>query len=423
MFKRSQTRCALALPTLLLLAQSCSSTSPAAATASAAPSSAAASCTTPLTVDPYDGFHIGVPDGWQLFTLNNTIVVSSDSTATEEAVVLPALMTAAMTPATFLTSALTILQTQVAASGGTLTYTAKSSGAQMPAGSLAIKSSQVSVVGQAHVEVLPFATAHGASVIALIAAWAPAPQYATDQSLLANIGACYGPQPGTLYQVVRDHVFTYAIPVGWQVTNEGQDTIDITDGKGATASFALTFAPPGSGVNSPQTMLSWAFDNIGVTIGKVLFSTQVPDQTLASGAVRGEEYVGFDGTLKDGSAIHGFVNVVSTISPGSPGGVIRLGVATIAGWNSVYAALVHIIGSIQHDITQDLQQWEHLSQQWQAFGQQVQGFDYALNGVDLVHDPTTGATFEAPYNAYNPSGPAGPGYYSPAGTKLQVQTP
>jgi hypothetical protein len=51
------------------------------------------------------------------------------------------------------------------------------------------------------------------------------------------------------------------------------------------------------------------------------------------------------------------------------------------------------------------------------------GFDYALTGVDLVHGPTTGATFEAPYNAYHPSGPAGPGYYSPAGTKLQVQTP
>jgi hypothetical protein len=408
---------------LLLLAQGCSSTSPAIATPSAAPSSAAASCTTPLTVDQYDGFHIGVPDGWQLFTLNNTIVVSSDLTATEEAVVLPALMTSALTPTAFLTSALNILQTQLAASGGTLTYTATSSGAQMPAGSLVIQSSQASVVGQAHVEVLPYPTAHGASVIALIAAWAPAPQYATDQSLLANIGACYGPQPGTLYQVVRDHVFTYAIPVGWQVTNEGQDTIDIADGKGATANFDLTFAPPGSGVNSAQTLLTWAFDKVGVTIGKVLFSTQVPDQTLSSGAVRGEEYVGFDGTLKGGSAIHGFVNVVSTISPGSAGGVIRLGVAPIGEWNSVYGALVHIIGSIQHDITQDLQQWVHLNQQWQAFGQQVQGFDYALNGVDLVHDPTTGATFEAPYNAYNPSGPAGPGYYSPAGTKLQVQTP
>ena len=376
-----------------------------------------------MTADPYDGFHIGVPDGWQLFTLNDTIVVSSDSPGTEEAVVLPALMTPALTPAAFLTSALNILQTQVAASGGTLTYTPTSSGAQMPAGSLAIQSSQVSLVGQAHVEILPFATAHGASVIALIAAFAPAPQYATDKALLANIGACYGPQPATLYQVMRDQVFTYAIPLGWQVTNESQDTIDIADGKGATASFALTFAPPGSGVTSAPTLLTWAFGKIGVTIDKVLFSTQTPDQTLSSGAVLGQEFVGFTGSLSGGSAIHGFVNVVSTISPGSAGGVIRLGVAPIAQWNSDYGALVHIIGSVQHDITQDLKQWEHLSRQWQAFGQQVQGFDYALNGVDLVHDPTTGATFEAPYNAYNPSGPAGPGYYSPAGTKLEVQTP
>ena len=92
-------------------------------------------------------------------------------------------------------------------------------------------------------------------------------------------------------------------------------------------------------------------------------------------------------------------------------------------WNSVNGALIHIVGSIQHDFTQDLKEWERLSQQWQAFGQQVQGFDYALTGVDLVNDPTTGATFEAPYATYTRSGPDGPGYYSPAGTKLQVQTP
>ena len=86
-------------------------------------------------------------------------------------------------------------------------------------------------------------------------------------------------------------------------------------------------------------------------------------------------------------------------------------------------ALIHIMGSIQHSFTQDLQQWERLSQEWQAFGQQVQGFDDALNGVDLVHDPVTGATFEAPYAAYSKTGPDGPGYYSKANTRLQVETP
>ena len=108
-----------------------------------------------------------------------------------------------------------------------------------------------------------------------------------------------------------------------------------------------------------------------------------------------------------------------------------------ARWNSVNGALIQIMSSIQHDFTQDLQQWHRIQQQWQTisrqwqdisrqektFNQNFQGFDDALNGVDLVHDPTTGDTFEAPYNAYSATGPDGPGYYSHAGNKLEIQTP
>jgi hypothetical protein len=95
------------------------------------------------------------------------------------------------------------------------------------------------------------------------------------------------------------------------------------------------------------------------------------------------------------------------------------------------------MSSIQHDFNQDLQQWHRIQQQWQTisrqwqdisqqgttFNQNFQGFDDALNGVDLVHDPTTGDTFQAPYNAYSATGPDGPGYYSNAGNRLDIQTP
>ena len=50
-------------------------------TSSAAPPP---TCTASVTSDPYDGFHIGVPDGWNLFTLDGTIVVSKDATGTEQ---------------------------------------------------------------------------------------------------------------------------------------------------------------------------------------------------------------------------------------------------------------------------------------------------------------------------------------------------
>lgn len=376
-----------------------------------------------LTSDPYDGFHIGVPDGWDLFTLNGMVFVSKSPNSTELAVVRPAIMSAGETPASFFDSALTILEQQVVVAGLTITHTSTSSGAQLPAATLSVQSAQGVLAGEARVEILPYATDHGSSIIALLASWAPEAQFSVESPLLTGIWACYGPEPGTLYQVVRDQVFTYAIPPGWQAKNETQDTIDITNGTDAVASFALTLAPLSSGVNSAPTLLTWAFGNIGLHIGAVQSSSRLPDQTLSSGAVMESENVEFTGTLNDGTAVHGLVSVVSTSGPGGTGGVIRLGVANANRWNALNGALIHMMGSIQHSITQDLQQWEQLSRQWQAFGQQVQGFDDALNSVDLVHDPTTGVTFEAPYSTFNKSGPEGPGYYSPAGTKLQIQTP
>lgn len=234
-------------------------------------------------------------------------------------------------------------------------------------------------------------------MVALIASWAPQGQFATDTSLLAGIGACYGPQQGTLYQVVKDQVFTYAIPIGWQTASETQDSIEIDKGTDAGASYNLLAALPlDSGVNSPQTFFTWASNKLGIQVGQIVGSSSSPNQTSSTGAVTGQGIVEFIGTLK-GQQIHGFAFLLTTSSPGfNTSGVLRLAFATTAMWNSLNGALIHIVGSIQHDFTQDLQEWERLSQQWQAFGQQVQGFDYALTGVDLVNDPTTGATFEAP---------------------------
>jgi len=279
------------------------------------------------------------------------------------------------------------------------------------------------MVGEALVVVLPEVTAHGSLVVALLASWAPASSFAGERATLAAIGACYGPQPGTLYQVMKDQVFTYAIPVGWTVTSEGQDSIEIADGKDASATYTLTLLPPGTGVDSPQSLLAYAFGKLGIHIAQMLATLHLPSRQVSNGGTEGQEYVEFTGTLKDGRAVHGLVYVLSETGSSTPSGVIRLGLATTSLWNSVNGALTHIVNSIQHNFTQDLQQWENLNRQQQAFNQQVQGFDYALNGVDLVHNPATGATFEAPYDTYRATGPDGPGYYDRANNKLQIETP
>jgi hypothetical protein len=394
------------------------------AVASTPPTAAVASgCTLPLTQDPYDGFHIGVPSGWDLFTHNGTIVVSRDSTATEESTVTPVLMTTGLTPAAVFSSSLSALQKEIAASGGTMTDTVTSSPDQLPTATLSLQAGQVTMTGQARVVVLPEPTAHGAFVVALLASWAPAARFAADSATLAAIGACYGPRPGTLYRVMKDQVFTYAIPVGWTVASEGQDSLAIADGNDASATYTLTLLPPGSGVDSPQSLLSYVFGKSGIHISQVLGSLQLPSKQVSNRITEGQEYVEFTGTLTDGRAIHGLVYVLSETGGSTPSGVIRLGIATTSLWNSVNGALTHIVNSIQHSFTQDLQQWENLNRQQQAFNQQVQGFDYALNGVDLVHDPTTGANFEAPYDTYRATGPDGPGYYDQANNKLQIDTP
>jgi hypothetical protein len=274
---------------------------------------------------------------------------------------------------------------------------------------------------------LPRTTAHSSSQVAFIADWAPVAKFATERATLARIGACYGPQAATLFRVAKDQVFTYAIPPGWTTRNEGQDNIEIADGNDAYVSYTLAATQAGSGVDSARSFLSWAFGRLGIKVTQVIGSVGSKDLL----------YEQFLATLSDGRSAHGLVNVVSSTGTGLPSGVIRLALASPARWNSVNGALIQIMSSIQHDFTQDLQQWHRIQQQWQTisrqwqdisqqgntFNQNFQGFDDALNGVDLVHDPTTGATFEAPYNAYSATGPDGPGYYSHAGNRLEIQTP
>ena len=380
-------------------------------------------CTLPLTQDPYAGFHIGVPAGWGVSTFDGTIVVNNDSTQNEQSVVYPVLGTTGLTEGSFFSQALDALGKQLAGSGVTMTPTITSTGDQSPTATLTLVAGTVTVVGEARVAELTDATAYGSLQYALLADWAPPAQFAADRATLAAIGSCYGPQPGALYQVMTDQVFRYAIPPDWSVLDESQDSITIGQGADEAASFLLTSLPPGSGVSSPEALLSFVLGRLNFHIDHLLKSERSADQPTASGAMQSIGKIEFTGTRPDGAVVHGKAIVVADIGGGNVSGSIRLASATTALWNSVNGALIHIRDSIQHSLGQDILQWERLNRQQTAFAQQVQGFDYALTGVDLVHDTSTGATFEAPYDAWNPSGPDGPGYYNRVNQKLEVQTP
>ena len=97
-------------------------------------------CSMSLTSDPYDGFHIGVPTGWDLSTLNGSIFVSRNRTSTEVAVVSPGRSCRMEKPPHRSLNSPGEYQAQVAGAGLTLTYALTSLGAQSPTASLSVQS-------------------------------------------------------------------------------------------------------------------------------------------------------------------------------------------------------------------------------------------------------------------------------------------
>jgi hypothetical protein len=395
------------------------------------------SCTIPLARDTYDGFHVGVPAGWDLSTLDGTVAVSKNPSGTDEAVIYPALLTKGVTQSKLFTAYMNRLKSLTDSAGNSMTYHVTSKAGQPPAASIAAHVGKLSITGHAQVRVLPNKTAHGTSLAAVTAYWAPTASFSGQKAQLNQVGACYGPQAGTLdliVQAVGDQPFTYAIPLGWKILGQGQDALEIADGTGAantaSATYLLTLVSSND-ANSPSTLQNYLFRNLAtinssltftqpLKVSRVLSAVHLPNQ-VSSGAVLGQEYVEFTGAI-GGKAVHGLVYILSDTGGGVTSGVMRLALTKTSAWNANNGVLIHVIGSIQHNFTQDLETWEHINQQWQQFDQNFQAFDDALNGVDLVEDPATGAQLEAPYESFNPNGPDGPGYYD-GSTPLKVITP
>ncbi len=101
----------------------------------------------------------------------------------------------------------------------------------------------------------------------------------------------------------------------------------------------------------------------------------------------------------------------------APSVVPGLGAATTSLWNSVNGGLIEMMGAVQHNFVQDLEDIQRLNQQWQAESAEEANFDDIINGQQVVEDPNTGQLFEAPYGADNPAGPDGGGYYRALGQR------
>ena len=365
-----------------------------------------ATCTDPVVTDRYDGFRVGVPSGWYLSSTGGLIVVSRDFTDQYEGFVQTAYVSRTQSPSVFLSKILGALAHRVSSASESLTFQLAGANATLTG-----HVGKVAIAGAASVSFRPVQGRFGSELGAVSGYWAPASQLAGERGLLASIGACYAPEAGTLFRFYKDPVYGYTLPPGWTVGHRTSDLLFLDDGPDASANYL--FVGPytsGQGVTDGQSLMTYVFRQLGLSIDTVLTTLSAPNQTSVTGATEQEFITQF--LCHVGSKpLVGVARVISSTGGGVTTGVLRVALATPQLWNSLNGALIWVMYGIQHDFTQDLLAIQQAQEQLAGFSRQVAGFDQALNGTDLVRDPATGIQYEAPYSDYQNTGPQGPGYY------------
>ncbi len=407
-----------ALAAITALAASCLTPSVLAASPSAASALAGTgACPLPPVQDIYDGFHVGVPAGWDLSTLGGEIAVGPSPSSPEGVLLYAALLTKSVTPAAVLSAFLSHEQGVLRQSGSVFNYQVQASTGGLPVASVAAEVGGVKLGGEASVRTVPVPTQLASAEALVSFAYGPRAQFAAEASTLNAVGRCYGPERATPFELFHQPPaapFSFIEPPGWHIGAEGQDDLSLDNAANtASATFDL-WGPFVPGVNisqpisTPSEAITYWFTKLGF---------QAPQVLSVIGGGASPEYMEFTATL-NGKAVHGLIYMETSTDGASTAGVFRLALADGPLWNSLNGALIEMAGSIQHDFTQDLQEIQAVNRQWQDFAGQVANFDDTLNDQQLVQDPSTGQLYEAPYSSYLPNGPQGPGYYLPNGQEL-----
>ncbi len=397
-----------------------------AAGAGAAPATSTAgsagACTDPVVHDTYDGFQVGVPEGWHLTSGSGLILVQKAISGATEGVIESAFLGKHQTPASYFAATIRELTSKAKANHNLLSFKLTSPTQATVTG----RSGKTAFAGAASGRLVHMHTAHGSRLGVFSAYWAPPGELAGERKALASIGACYGPEQGTIFRIVKDKFFTYALPVGWKVSSEQANDLFLNDGKDGSANYLLEGPfSTSSGIKDAQTFFQASLNDLGIKVKNILLSELTPQVKQSNGAIEQQLVVEFQGTLGSES-IQALARVLSETRSGAASGELRIALAKSSQWNALNGALLWSTYGIQQKFAQDEAAILQIQQQLTGFGQQVSGFEQALGGVDIVRNVRTGVEFEAPYNAYRATGPSGPGYYvgKPGKlTKLAIITP
>ena len=310
----------------------------------------ASNCALPVVHDIYDGFHIGVPAGWDLSTLGGDITVSPNLAGPEGDIVYPALLTKGVTAGSVLTGFMGYVQGLVRKSGGVFNYQMRTAANGLPVASVNEKVSGALLSGAATVSVLTLKTQMASNEAVVSFYYAPRDGLRADATTLSRIASCYGPEHATLFELFNQQPqapFAFVEPPGWHIGTEGQDDFEL-ENSGDTASATYDFwGPLVQGVNVSQP-LSTPAEAISYWFGKLGFENARTLWTVSNATV---QYMEFTTTL-NGKDLRGLIYMNISSANGSTAGVFRLALASSPLWDSLNGALIEMAGSIQHDFSQ-----------------------------------------------------------------------
>ena len=122
---------------------------PAVSSASSVRAAAATTgCSLPVVHDVYDGFHVGVPAGWDLSTLSGQITVAPSPASSEGAILYPALLTKGVTAASVFSAFMRHEQKLLQGEKAVFNYVTRTGPGGLPAASVTAKVNGTAFSGQ-----------------------------------------------------------------------------------------------------------------------------------------------------------------------------------------------------------------------------------------------------------------------------------
>ncbi len=399
-------------------------------------------CPYPVVEKPEQAFAYGVPDGWIHEADGETVSIMEDDSNTTAAFVYTAKLERSLSPTEFLSAVGEVFRTSIEDAGGTFTLAAASQ-----------SGNRVTAIAQATVEEGNlsgrFETAIESGFATFTAYWAPTSELVSKESMLQEVVGCFArtttltdatlagagtktsspaaaaSTPATNYQGAYFNVY---LPTGWQVTAETDSGIDTANAEGS-AGFSYAYA---TGTSSAIEQASWASERLGL-VGVSSASLGAASDVSVEIANYTVKAFPFSGTFA-GRSVAGEITVGVYNTPdfglGSYGSAFwGIQIAQSGLWPSVSATTQDMqdslftkdLGATRKSVT--LPTGTSIDD---AGGSAItSGYEYrsqlgakskdnwaaGMRGYETYQSPSTGDAYDVPINAYDPTGPDGPGYY------------